>query len=228
MILPTSFVPKEDQGYVIGAIIMPDAASLDRTGDVASRVDDVSRRSRLWRHVTRLTGYSLLDGGFKTNAGTFFVDAEGLRRALCLGQTAKEQNARALLMHAPAGRHGIKEGIVVPVPPPAIPGIGTTGGFEFWIQDTARGESARLAEVTRSFSKRRSERPELSGPRATFRASTQQLRVDVDRDKASCSASPMQDVYSAIQAQFGSLTVSQFNQYSRLWWVILQSEPKYR
>jgi multidrug efflux pump len=122
----------------------------------------------------------------------------------------------------------IQEGLVIPVAPPAIPGIGTTGGFEFWIQDTGAGEPARLDELTRLFLTKARQRRELTGLNSTFRATTQQLSVDVDREKTSLLGVPVTDVYSAIQAQFGSLTVSQYNEFSRVWWVILQSEPKYR
>jgi multidrug efflux pump len=123
---------------------------------------------------------------------------------------------------------GIQEGFVLPVAPPAIPGIGTTGGFEFWIQDTGAGEPARLDELTRLFLSKARQRPELTAVNSTFRATTQQLSADVDREKANLLGVSVKDVYSAIQAQFGSLTVSQYNEFSRVWWVILQSEPKYR
>ncbi len=228
MVLPTSFVPNEDQGYVMSAIIMPDAASIDRTENVAARVDEVFSKISAVETRTQLTGYSLLDGGFKTNAGTFFATLKPFEERYSSGKKAKEENARSVLMQLHQGVQGLQEGLVIPIPPPAIPGIGTTGGFEFWIQDTGAGESARLAEVTGQFLEKAMQRPELSGLSSTFRASSQQLRADVDRDKAMLLGVPVQDVYSAIQAQFGSLAVSQFNEYSRVWWVVLQSDPKYR
>jgi multidrug efflux pump len=123
---------------------------------------------------------------------------------------------------------GIEEAIIYPVAPPPIPGIGSTGGVEFWIQDTGAGDPSQLDAVTKKFLEKASERPELSRVTSTFRANTQQLRVNVDRDRATLLNVPVEDVYNAIQAQFGSLTASQFNQFSRVWWVILQSDAKYR
>jgi len=82
--------------------------------------------------------------------------------------------------------------------------------------------------VTQQFLAKARTRPELSGLSTTFRASSQQLRANVDRDKAMLLGVPVADVYSAIQAQFGSMTVSQYNDYSRVWWVVLQSDPRYR
>ena len=118
--------------------------------------------------------------------------------------------------------------MVIPIAPPAIPGLGTTGGFEFWIQDTGTGDPVALESVMQDFLKKARERPELTGLATTYTASTQQLRADVDRDKTTLLGVSVQDVYSAIQAQFGSLTVSQYNLFSHVWWVIVQSEAQYR
>ncbi|KAF5045986.1 Efflux pump membrane transporter BepE [anaerobic digester metagenome] len=227
-VLPTSFVPNEDQGYVMAAIVMPDGASLDRTRAVADRVEGIFGKIPGVDTRTQLTGYSLLDSGFKTNAGTFFVTLKPFEERYESVKRAVAENARAVLMALHREAAAIGEGLVLPVAPPAIPGIGTTGGFEFWIQDTAAGEPARLDALTREFLAKARTRPELTGLSSTFRATTQQLRIDVDREKASLLGVPVKDVYSAVQAQFGSLTVSQYNEYSRVWWVVLQSEPAYR
>ncbi len=227
-VIPTSFVPNEDQGYVMTAIIMPDAASLDRTVAVAERVEDIFKKIPGVENRTQIAGYSLLDSGYKTNAGTFFVTLKPFDKRYSSGKKARSENARAVLTNLNTEARDIREGLVIPLAPPAIPGIGTTGGFEFWIQDNGGGEPARLDEFTRQFLGKARQRPELTGLNSTFRATTQQLSVDVDREKANLLGVPVKDVYSAIQAQFGSLTVSQYNEFSRVWWVILQSEPRYR
>jgi multidrug efflux pump len=226
--LPTSFVPNEDQGYGFVVIVMPDSASLDRTSAVAERVDAMLAKIPGVDKRAMVSGYSLIDQGFKPNAGTFFVTFRDFMERYGSIATAREQNARAILVTLYREAQAIEGASVFPVPPPPIPGIGTTGGFEFWVQDTGAGEPARLDELTQEVVRRASARPELTGMHTTFRASTQQLRADVDREKATLLGVPVEDVYSAIQAQFGSLTVSQFNQFSRVWWVILQSDAKYR
>lgn len=226
--LPTSFVPNEDQGYVMTAAILPDAASLNRTQEVDEKIDNIFASIPGVENRSEFSGYSLLDNGFKTNVGTFFVKLKPFEERYESAKTAKEENARSVLtsLHREAG--AIQQALVIPIAPPAIPGIGTTGGFEFWIQDTASGEPARLDEVTKQFLAKARTRPELSGLSTTFRANTQQLRADVSREKATLLGIPVQDVYSAIQAQFGSLNVSQFSEFSRVWWVVLQSDPRYR
>ena len=227
-IIPTSFVPHEDQGYVMAAIIMPEAASLDRTQAIAERVDAIFKDIPGVATRSMVTGYSLLDSGFKTNAGTFFVTFTDFDERYKDVETAKKENARAMLEDFYAKSQLIEGAIVIPIAPPAIPGIGTTGGFEFWIQDTGTGDPIALDAVPQDFLRKARERPELTGLVTTFRATTQQLRAEVDRDKATLLGIPVQDVYSAIQAQFGSLTASQYNQFSRVWWVILQSDARYR
>ena len=227
-ILPTSFVPNEDQGYVMAAIIMPEAASLDRTQAVAEQVDAIFAKTPGVDKRSMVTGYSLIDAGYKTNAGTFFVTLKDFKERYGSIEAARTQNARAVLVNLYEQSAHIEGGVVLPIAPPPIPGIGTTGGFEFWIQDTGGADPVQLDEVTQQFLQKARGRSELASLNTTYRANTQQLRADVDRAKATLLGVPIQDVYSAIQAQFGSLTVSQYNQSSRVWWVILQSDAKYR
>ncbi len=227
-LLPTSFVPQEDQGYAMAAIIMPQAASLDRTQAIAEKADAIFKKIPGIENRAMVTGYSLLDSGFKTNAGTFFVTFTDFDKRYETLESAKAQNARAILTAFFKEAQQIEGAIVIPIAPPSIPGIGATGGFEFWIQDTGNGDPVALEGVLQDFLKKARERPELTALNTTYTASTQQLRADVDREKTSLLGIPIQDVYSAIQAQFGSLTVSQYNLFSHVWWVIMQSDARYR
>jgi len=227
-IIPTSFVPNEDQGYAMSAIIMPQAASLSRTQEISARADEIFRKLPGVATRTVVTGYSLLDGGFKTNAATLFITFSDFEERYKNVDTAKQQNARAILQGFFAEARKIDEAVVLPIAPPAIPGIGTTGGFEFWIQDTGTGDPVALDGVMQDFLRKARAQPELTGLATTYSASTQQLRANVDRDKTQLLGIPIQDVYSAIQAQFGSLTVSQYNLFSNVWWVVMQSDAPFR
>ena len=226
--IPTSFVPNEDQGYVMAVLIMPDAAGLDRTAEAADQLDKLFAKDPAVQNRTAIIGYSLIDSQYKTNTATLFVTLTDFEKRYASIKTAVKENARAVLLSVYDGARAIKTGKVIPIAPPAIPGIGTTGGFEFWIQDKGSGDPAVLYDLTQEFLDKARKRPELSDLNSTFRASSQQLRVDVDRDKAVLLDVPVQDVYSTLQAQFGSIMVSQFNQYSRVWNVILQSDARYR
>ncbi|MBF0550848.1 MAG: efflux RND transporter permease subunit, partial [Deltaproteobacteria bacterium] len=227
-VIPTSFVPNEDQGYFMTVIAMPDAASLDRTQAVSDRVDTVLEKIPGVEARVQFTGFSILDYGFKTNAATFFVTLKPFEERYATTQKARQESADTAIAGVRKTVRDIKEGMIIPVAPPSIPGIGSTGGFEFWIQDTGAGDAGKLQDVTQQFLAKARQRPELTGLITTFRANSKELRAEVNREKANLLSVPVQDVYTAIQAQFGSLTVSQFYQYSRVWWVILQSEPQFR
>ena len=225
--IPTSFLPPEDQGYLLGAVIMPDAASLDRTGDVSQHVTDYFMKQAAVSSVTIVDGYSLLDSQNKNNASTFFIGFKSFDERYKFANI-KTQNARAVLINAYETLSNVKEGIILPVNPPSIPGLGTTGGTEMWIQSKGDGTIPQLAGVVNDFLEKAKKRPELSRVTSTFNASSQQLLVNVDRDKAETLGVPIEEVYSSMQTMFGSLYVSQFNRSSRLWQVILQAEPSYR
>jgi multidrug efflux pump len=225
---PTSFVPNEDQGYLMALIMMPDAASLKRTAQTASQVDELFARNPAVASRTIVNGYSLIDGQYKPNVSTFFVTLKDFKERYSSKERARTESAEAVLRAVAGEARGIDTGLTIPIAPPAIPGIGTTGGFEFWVQDKGSGDPARLNELVQQLLVKARQRPELAGLSSTFRAASQQLRADVDRAKAVLLGVQVADVYSAMQAQFGSIQVSQFNQYSRVWNVVLQSDAPYR
>lgn len=226
--IPMSFVPNEDQGYVMGQLLMPDAASLNRTSETAAKIDELFAKNPAVENRTTINGYSLIDSQYKPNVCTFFVTFKDFKERYSSKERAMQENAGAVLKTIGAQARQLETGLFIPIAPPAIPGIGTTGGFEFWIQDKGAGNPARLYELTQQFLAKARQRPELAGLNTTFRAASQQLRTEVDRDRAVLLGVPVADVYNALQAQFGSIQVSQFNQYSRVWNVILQSEAAYR
>ncbi len=155
-VLPTSFVPNEDQGYAMAAIIMPEAASLDRTQAVAEKVDAIFKGIPGVQTRTMVTGYSLIDGGFKTNAGTFFVTFTDFDERYENHRDGEDARTRARCSSSFFRQAQKIEGaVVIPIAPPPIPGIGTTGGFEFWIQDTGAGDPASSMTSCRSSSRRR-------------------------------------------------------------------------
>ncbi|KIG10577.1 efflux RND transporter permease subunit [Caballeronia concitans] len=225
--IPTAFLPPEDQGYLLGAVIMPDAASLDRTGAVSDRVTEYFMKQPAVGSIATVDGFSLLDSQNKNNASTFFVGLKSFDDRYT-SANIRTQNARAVLVNAYKALSQVREGIVVPLNPPSIPGLGTTGGTEMWIQSKGDTTIAQFAGIVQDYVAKAKARPELTGVTSTFNASSQQLLADVDRDKAETLGVPVEDVYSAMQTMFGSLYVSQFNRSSRLWQVILQAEPSYR
>jgi multidrug efflux pump len=226
--IPSAFLPPEDQGYLLGAVIMPDAASLDRTGEVGKVASDFFMNDEAVEGVAIVNGYSLLDGQNKNNAGAFFVGFKDFEGRYKDSETIKAQSAPAVIQKAARAFSTVQGGIILPVNPPSIPGLGTTGGMEVWVQSKGDGNVNQLAELVANLVAKAKTRPELGVITSTFNVFSRQLMVDVDREKAESLGVPVEDVYSAMQTMFGSLYVSQFNKFSRLWQVILQAEPEYR
>jgi multidrug efflux pump len=226
--IPTAFVPNEDQGYVMGQLVMPDSASLNRTVQTSSQVDQLFAKNPAVANRSTINGFSIIDGQYKPNVATFFVTFKDFEERYSSKERARKENAGAIMKEVSDGAKAIDTGLFIPIMPPAIMGIGTTGGFEFWIQDKGAGDPARLNEITQQFLAKARTRPELTGLNSTFRAASQQLKAEVDRSKTVLLGLPISDVYSTLQAQFGSIQVSQYNEYSRVWNVVLQSDAPYR
>ena len=222
-IWPTSFVPPEDQGYIFVPYFLPDAASLDRTGAVGRAAAAVMSKSPAVANVTQVDGYSLIDSQNKTSNGLLFVSLKDYEE-----RKSADLGAPALIASATKAYSSIQEGLVLPVNPPSIPGLGVTAGFQMWLQQKGSGTYAQLVDVARQIVQKAKTRPQLGRVSTTISATGQQLLADVDREKAEVLGVPVQDVYNVLQTMFGSLYVSQFPKDSRLWQVILQAEPQYR
>ncbi len=222
--IPTSFVPQEDQGYIMAATILPDAASLDRSAAVTDGVADAVSKQESVRNASSVPGYSMIDGQYKASAGTLFAEmkpfderGEGVAASTFgLAQLMRKEGAK------------IQDGVLIPLLPPPIPGLGNAGGFEFWIQSKGNADYAEADRVAKEFVAEAKTNPALTDMTTLVNASSRQLKVTVDRDRAETLGVPVQDIYNAMQTLFGSLYVSQYNNYSRVFQVILQAEPGFR
>ena len=222
-IVPGSFVPAEDQGYVFAAVILPDGASLDRSEALTQQVADIFSEHPAVKDTSALSGYSLIDGQFKTNTGTVFIALKDFDERQEKGLSVKD-----LFEFAVPRLNELEDGIAFPINPPSIPGLGTQGGFEFWLQNRGQGGATRLAEVTQEIIAKANERPEVTRLNTTINAASRQLKANVDRSKSETLGLPIPDIYASLQTLFGSLYVSQYNKYGRVWQVILQAEPEFR
>jgi multidrug efflux pump len=221
--LPTAFVPQEDQGYIFVAYFLPDSASLSRTGAVGSQAAEIMRAHPAVANVSQVDGYSLIDSQLKTNFGVLFVALKDYEE-----RQSPALSANAVIADGHRDFFPIQGGLVVPVNPPAIPGLGVTAGFQMWIEQKGAGSYGQLYEVVQRIIEKAKTRPELAGVTTTIRANGQQMLADVDREKAEVLGVQVQDVYSTLQTMFGSLYVSQFPKDSRLYQVVFQAEPQYR
>ncbi|MFO7577189.1 MAG: multidrug efflux RND transporter permease subunit [Pelovirga sp.] len=221
--VPGSFVPQEDQGYIFVANIMPDAANLERTARVSDQAVAILRANPAMDSVAQIDGYSLIDGGVKESAGMLFAALKPVEE-----RPGPDGSAFAVLADAGRRLAGIREGLAFPINPPSIPGLGTTGGFDFYIQSLAGNSVQDLEQVTKRFIAAARERVELAGVSSTFSAAQRQLFLDVDRARAELLGIPVAAVFETLQAYFGSSYAGQFVEYGRIWQVIIQAEASFR
>ena len=222
-VVPGSFVPPEDQGYLLAVGLLPDGASLNRTEAVGGRISQIFRDNPAVEDAVDISGYSLLDSQLKTNTTTVFVGLKDYKE-----RQGPEGGAPAILKYAMKEFAKIGEAIALVFNPPSIPGLGTTGGFEFWIQNRGSGDAKQLEKVTREFIAKANERSELAGLNSTIRTASQQLYVYLDREQANTLGVPVENVFGTLQVLFGSTYISQFNKFSRVFQVIAQAAPEFR
>ncbi|MCC7079253.1 MAG: multidrug efflux RND transporter permease subunit [Burkholderiales bacterium] len=220
-ITPGSLVPDEDQGFYIAAVILPDGATLQRTDKVVAEVLQVIRSNPANEDAVAFTGFDFIGGGFRNNAATIFVTQKHWdeRKGIATPQLVGE-----LFMKT---AH-IKEALVLAFAPPPIFGLGTAGGFEFYIQNRGEGGADRLAQVMQQFLAKANSDPMLAGVQTLWRASVPQLYVDLDRTAAKARGIALDDLYSTLAATMSSYYVNDFNRFGRTWQVLMSAEPAYR
>lgn len=219
-IVPGSFVPAEDQGYVVTAVIMPDGATLSRTIKTTEAVRTEIAKDPAVAHEFAVYGFDLIGGGNKTNAGTMFV-------------RMTDWDARKTTAEEIVGKlFGIgmqqPDGMAIAFNPPAIRGLGSSGGFEVYVQSRTDSDPMRLSTVVNNFIAALSKEKNLSGINTFFRPTVPQLFVEVDEAKAISQGVPVADIYATLQSTMGSLYVNDFNKSGRTYRVQLQAEAEYR
>jgi hydrophobic/amphiphilic exporter-1 (mainly G- bacteria), HAE1 family len=220
-ILPTSFVPEEDYGYFMLNVQLPAAASLQRTDDVARKVEAILDKTPEISDYSTIVGFSVLTRVTAPNNGFFFVGLKPWHE--------RERGARQVVNALNARfRAEIPEGVALANMPPAIPGLGSQGGFSFWLQDRSGGSVENLDAALQSFLAAARKRPEFANVNSPFSASVPQVFVDVDRDKVLKEGIALPDVYQTLQTFLGGLYVNQFNRFGRQWRVFLQAEGQER
>ena len=222
-IVPSSFVPDEDQGYFFVVVRAPDSASLAVVERLTRHAEKIVLADPAVQDVDVVDGYDLIDGQFTNNGAVLFASLKPFG----------ERKDPSLLSFPTLGRlnaqfAGIREGFLFALNPPSIPGLGTTGGFELYLQNRGAGDPRVTGAAVQAFLEKARSRPELAGVSSTFRAASQQLFVNLDRNKAEVLGVPVSDVFQTMQAFFGSQIAGQFSQFSRVWWVILQADADYR
>ena len=221
--LPGSFLPEEDQGYQFAVVQLPNAASLQRTDDVVRKVEKIIAGTPGIQSCTTIVGYNMLSQVANTYSGFFFITLKEWSE-----RKKPEEKHSAIIMRLNYAMSKLTEGIGFAFSPPAIPGIGTAGGFTFVLEDRSGSDLSFLSENVKKFITAAKKRPELSRITTTFSPSVPQMFVNVDRDKVLKQGIDLADVYQTLQCFMGGTFVNYFNRFGRQWQVFVQAEGSYR
>ena len=221
--LSSGFLPEEDQGYLYGSLALPFAASMERTGDAAHKVEEALLKTPGVAHVTSVLGFNLLSTVQTTFNAFFFITLKPWDE-----RTAPNEQYAALKQNINRALAGIPDGIGFSFPPPSIPGIGTSGGVTFMLEDRAGRDPAFLGENLNRFLEAARKRPEIASATSTFLPSVPQVFIDVDRDKVLKQGVDLTEVSQTLQTFMGGFFVNYFNRFGRQWQVFVQAEGEFR
>src|SRR5580698_8362193 len=221
--LPSSFLPDEDQGYLYINMQLPNAASLERTSAAARQVEQILADTPGVQYTTSVVGFSLLSYVRTSYNGFFWVSLKPWdeRKSRAEQYQAIKARLNQELKNLPAGT-------VFSFSPPAIPGVGTSGGVSFVLEDRAGNDVPFLAGNLAKFLTAARKRPEIGTISTTFIPSVPQEFIQVDKEKVLKQGVALPDVYNTIQANMGGLFVNYYNQFGRTWQVYIESEAPYR
>ena len=221
--LPTAFLPIEDQGYVIAAAQLPNAASQERTDAVLARIDGILADMPGVENWVNIGGFSVIDGTNASNAATIFITMTPWEE-----RSDPTLSQQAILGRLQGAFSQIQEAIVFAFPPPAIPGLGVAGGFQMQLQDRGGIGLQELQRMTQEVLADGNAQSGLSNLNSTFRADVPQLFAEVDRVKAKSLEISLNEVFGALQTYLGSSYVNDFNRFGRTWQVKVQADHRYR
>ena len=223
--IPTGFIPEEDQGYAIVGIQLPDAAAIERTGEVAARVERILKEVPGVAHLLTIGGISLLDNSASLpNGAVVYVIYEDFETRGKAGHTQAK-----ILGEARRRLAAVQEAIVFAVVPPAIQGLGVSGGFQMMLQLKGAGfDFAKIGQMTDEMVRDGNTQSGLTGLNTSFRPGYPMVDAAVDRVKAENVNVPVGSVFGTLQAYLGSYYVNQFNKFGRTYQVYVQADSRYR
>ena len=219
--MPGSFLPEEDQGYFLAAITLPEGATDQRTGEVLRRAEEYFSKQPEIEHFFTVAGFSF--SGRAQNSGLAFVRLKPWEE-----RPGKNAKVQAVIQRAMMGLSGIKDAVVFPLNPPAIPELGTSSGFDFWLQDVGGVGHVALDAAKAQMLGMAAQNSKLMQVRPQGLADAAQLKIELDQDKASALGVALADINSTMQTAFGSTYVNNFVNVSRVQRVIVQLDAKFR
>ncbi|MFO1104673.1 MAG: multidrug efflux RND transporter permease subunit [Amaricoccus sp.] len=222
-VTPTGFLPEDDQGAFFVVAKLPDGASVSRTADVMAQAEQILRDEPAVADVTSVIGLNFIDGYSQSSSGFGVVTLKPFAERETAGQSAA-----AIIARVAAKLQAVRGGLVAPLAPPPIIGLGTGGGFTYMLQDLRGADPAALAQALRGLVVAANQNPELSRVFSTFSANNPSVFLDIDRDKAAILGVDLSAIFQALQATLGGYYVNDVNLFGRTWQVQVQADAEDR
>lgn len=216
---PTGFVPEDDQGAIFIIAQLPGGASVGRTSEVLRRAEDIIKQDPAVEDYTSIIGLNFIDSYSQANAGFMVVTFKPFEE-----RKKGELGARETIARLRGKLRAIEGGVVVPLAPPPIVGLGTGGGFTYVLEDLRGGDPAALAQALRGLVVAANAKPRLRGVFSTFSADNPSIFLEIDRDKVQILGVQLKDVFQALQASLGGYFINNMNLYGRTWQVQVQAD----
>ena len=222
-LVPSGFIPEQDQGYVIVSIRLPDGASLSRTDLVTKRVADIGSKIDGVAHSVGIAGLSGSTFTISPNAAVTFLPLEDAK-----DRARRNRGVNAIVADLRREMASVNEAEIFIIPPPPVRGIGRGGGYKMYVQDRSGAGTKVLDQVTQTMVTQANEQPGVTQVFTNFRMSVPQIFAEVDRTKAQMLDIPVSNVFEALQVYLGSLYINDFNFLGRTYRVTAQAEPQFR
>jgi HAE1 family hydrophobic/amphiphilic exporter-1 len=221
--VPRGFIPQLDQGYAIIVVQLPDGASLSRTDRVTQRVSEIARGTPGAEHAVAFAGFSGATFTNATNAAAVFVPFKPFEERVEAGLSAD-----VIIKDLFARMQAVEEAFIIAVPPPPVRGIGNSGGFKLQVQERLGPDVRRILAATYEMMGKARANPRLAGVFTTFSASSPQIFLNIDRQKAELLNVPITSIFDTLQQNLGTAYVNDFNAFGRVYQVRAQADQRFR
>jgi hydrophobe/amphiphile efflux-1 (HAE1) family protein len=219
-ITPTGFLPEDDQGALFVVVQLPGGSSVARTAGVIQQAEQILKKEAAVADYTSVVGLNFIDSYSASNSAFIVVTLKPFDER----KKDRSLGVPALIPRLGAEFRQISEGVVVPLAPPPIIGLGTGGGFAYVLEDLRGGSPTAMAQVLRGLTVAANQDPQLNRVFSTFSATNPSIYLDIDRDKVQILGVQLSDVFQALQASLGGIYVNDINLFGRRWQVNVQAE----
>ncbi|MBQ7819703.1 MAG: multidrug efflux RND transporter permease subunit [Bacteroidales bacterium] len=216
---PTSFIPEEDQGYFLVSVTLPPNASLERTEGVTDTLSDILKGYGEVESYMCINGFSVFDGSASSNSATLFVILKPWKERKDKGESVSDVIAR---LNGEAST--IEEALIFAINPPAINGMGQSGGLQMQIEDINNLGSGELQKAIAYMSTESQKAKSIASVNSTYQGATPQYLLNINRDKIEMQGVELNEVFNALSLYMGSAYVNDFNAFGRIYQVLLSAD----